>query len=152
MRLCCHLPDRMCWECREEWMKKNDMREQYRFDAALKFLEVKIVIGNPDYKMCWIKFVPDDEKETVRLSKKHCHYKERYKLAFVLSEILTPAHLEAMYHRGNNTAAEIEIGIDPYQEYLYPGCLIRECIPYTDTKIEIRIDGQVIGEGQGVSF
>ena len=110
-------------------MKKNDLREQYRFDAALKFLEVKIVIGDPNYKKCWIKFVPDDEKKTVRFSKKRCNYKERHKLYFVLSEILTPAHLEAMYDRGNNTAKEIEIGIDPYQEYL-PGCFIRECLPY----------------------
>ena len=107
----------MCWACIEEWIKENDVQERYRFDAALKFLEVKIFIGDPDYKTCWIKFVPDDEKETVRFLKRQSHYKESYKLAFVLSEILTPTHLDAMYHRGNNTAKEIEISIDPYQEY-----------------------------------
>ena len=120
----------MCWVCTEAWMKKNDLREQYRFDSALKFLEVKIVLGDPDYKKpCWLKFVPDEENRTVHFSKKRCNYKERQKLNFILSEILTPDHLNAMYDRGYNTAKEIEIGIDPYDQY-FPGYFIRECLPY----------------------
>ena len=137
MRLCCHLPDRMCWECIETWIREHDVPKQFRFNSALKFLEIKMVIGDPDYNTCWIKYVPHDENKTVCFIKKHNNYKEKDKLDFVLKEIITPIHLKALYCRGNNTAKVIEIGIDPYQEYLEPGCIIRESIPYSGNTIII---------------
>ena len=87
--------------------------EYYRFNTALKFIDVKVYFGDPEKIRCWVRLIPDEANETCKFAGENEGYKNtKIVQQFFEKEKNNPDYLEYLYQKGENTLPELDIKSD----------------------------------------
>ena len=101
------------------FIEKYRPYEEYRFNTALKFLDVKVYFGDPEGIRCWVNFIPDEANKTCKFAGENKAYKNtKIVQQFFESEKTSPDYLEYLYRRGKNTLPELDIDSDVETEII----------------------------------